>query len=91
MHNRAWYYDNIICTNVHIKYKGGGGVNNLKKYREEKGYTQEMIATQFNMSVRSYQNYEADRREPKIRLANRIAKFLGTTIMAIWPDGNQTI
>ncbi|KHM52779.1 hypothetical protein NZ47_02780 [Anaerovibrio lipolyticus] len=65
-------------------------MNNLKKYREEKGYTQEMLAAKFNITVRSYQNYEADRKEPKIRLANRIAKFLGTTIIAIWPDCNQS-
>jgi len=65
-------------------------VNNLKKYREEKGYTQEMLASSLNLPVRTYQYYESDRREPKVRLANRIAAFLGTTIIAIWPDGNQT-
>jgi len=64
-------------------------VNNLKQLREEKGYTQEQLANQFNLSLRSYQNYERDDREPKIRLANRIAKFFGTSVNAIWPDCNQ--
>lgn len=66
-------------------------MNNLKQLREEKGYTQEMLAENIKISTRTYQAYESDRREPKIRLANRIAAFLGTTTKAIWPDGNQTV
>lgn len=65
-------------------------MNYLKQYREEKGYTQEMVAAQVNVPVRTYQYYEADGREPKVRLAHRIAAFLGTSVDAIWPDCNQS-
>lgn len=61
-------------------------MNNLKKYREKKGYTQEMLARMVGVSTRRYQAYEADTGEPKVRLANKIAYLIGKSPKSIWPD-----
>ena len=61
-------------------------MNNLKFYREKKGYTQEQLADELGITERAYRNYEADVREPKARLADRMAKVLNTSVKAIWRD-----
>lgn len=58
--------------------------NKLKKYREQQGLTQSEIASKANLSQRSYQNYENGTREPKVRIANRLAKLLNTTVETLF-------
>ncbi|HFE9852899.1 TPA: helix-turn-helix transcriptional regulator [Enterococcus faecalis] len=55
-------------------------MNKLKIKREEKGLSQVEVAKQARIDVRQYQRYEYDEREPKARLAIKIAKIMGTTV-----------
>ena len=54
--------------------------NNLKKRREELNLTQKQVSDTLKIDVRLYQYYEADRREPSVRTAKRIAEALKTTV-----------
>lgn len=49
--------------------------------------TQAEIADRVEISVLAYQRYEKGDREPRARVAARIAQILGTTVEEIW-DGN---
>lgn len=55
-------------------------MNNLKKRRKELKLTQKQVADTLDMNIRLYQYYEADRREPSVRTAMRIAEALKTTV-----------
>ena len=55
-------------------------MNNLKKRRKELKLTQKQVADALEMNIRLYQYYEADRREPSVRTAKRIAEALKTTV-----------
>lgn len=78
------------------------GVNMaLRAAREASGKTQKQVAHDVNVSEVAYQRYEYDKREPRARLATRIAKAVNSTVENIWgedapqetqsePDGNQT-
>ncbi|EAD9138936.1 helix-turn-helix transcriptional regulator [Listeria monocytogenes] len=60
-------------------------MNKLKIKREEKGLSQVEVAKQARIDVRQYQRYEYDEREPKARLAMKIAKIMGTTVEELFP------
>ncbi|TYU82205.1 helix-turn-helix transcriptional regulator [Listeria monocytogenes] len=60
-------------------------MNKLKIKREEKGLSQVEVAKQAQIDVRQYQRYEYDEREPKARLAMKIAKIMGTTVEELFP------
>lgn len=55
-------------------------MNNLKKRREELSLTQKQVADMAKVNIRLYQYYEADRREPSVRTAKRIAEALKTIV-----------
>lgn len=55
-------------------------MNNLKKRREELSLTQKQVADAAEVGIRLYQYYEADRKEPSVRTAKRIAEALKTTV-----------
>lgn len=55
-------------------------MNNLKMRREEIALTQKQVADAAKVNIRLYQYYEADRREPSVRTAMRIAEALKTTV-----------
>ena len=55
-------------------------MNNLKKRREELSLTQKQVADAAKVGIRLYQYYEADRKEPSVRTAKRIAEALKTTV-----------
>lgn len=55
-------------------------MNNLKMRREELSLTQKQVADMAKVNIRLYQYYEADRREPSVRTAKRIAEALKTTV-----------
>lgn len=47
----------------------------LKQCRKEKGLTQMQVAIYSDITERAYQNYELNRREPKIEILVRIANL----------------
>lgn len=51
----------------------------LVEAREKAGFTQAQIAEKTRISENSYQRYELGLREPRAKIANRIAKVLHTT------------
>lgn len=55
-------------------------MNNLKMRRNELSLTQKQVADMAKVNIRLYQYYEADRREPSVRTAMRIAEALKTTV-----------
>ena len=60
-------------------------INNLKKYREEKGVTQKELAESAKISERHYQNLERGISSPGIDTARRIADALGQTVDEVFP------
>lgn len=52
----------------------------LKNAREQVQLSQLEMARKMCISERAYQNYEANKREPKVRLAIRIAEVLNSTV-----------
>lgn len=62
-------------------------MNNLKKIRNLKGYTQKYVADNSGIGIRAYSRYESEkeRRMPEIRVAIRIANTLEiTNLRDIW-------
>ena len=57
---------------------------NLKTLRQQKGLTQSEVAQKVGITETGYQNYERGRREPKISIALKIARVLGTTTEKLW-------
>ena len=55
-------------------------MNNLKKRREELGFTQKQVADMAKIGLRLYQYYEQGQKEPTIQPAMRIAEALKTTV-----------
>lgn len=53
---------------------------NIKKYRKEKGITQEDLAKKCDLSKNGLWNYENGKREPNIDTLNKIARALDVTI-----------
>ncbi len=49
----------------------------LRAAREQSGKTQAQVAKKSNISEKTYQSYEYDKREPGVRTAIRIADALG--------------
>ncbi len=58
--------------------------NNLRALRQAAGYSQEEVADAAGVAIKAYNRYEYGIREPKVRIANRIARFLNTTTDQIW-------
>ena len=56
----------------------------LQAAREQSGKTQAQVATDLEMSVRSYQNYEYGMGAQTIKTAIRIAKNFHTTVEKLW-------
>jgi transcriptional regulator with XRE-family HTH domain len=65
-------------------------ITELKKMREEKGLTQEMLAQQSKKSLRAYKYYESGERLPDVHTAIRIADRLGVTdLRELFPAEEQ--
>lgn len=60
--------------------------NKLKIIRESKNLKQTEIAQKVGISVMSYFRYETGEREPKTRIAIKIAKALDTTVEELFPE-----
>lgn len=53
---------------------------NIKRFREEKGMTQQQIAELVNMHRSNYSKVENGQRELSITALNKIAKYFGITL-----------
>jgi len=53
---------------------------NIKKYRENKGITQEQMAEALNVTRQAISNWETGRTEPDIDTLQRLSDYLGITI-----------
>ncbi|AFM43604.1 putative transcriptional regulator (plasmid) [Desulfosporosinus acidiphilus SJ4] len=53
-------------------------INNIKDIRTKKGKTQEELARQLNISLRSYQYIENSKQLPNVLTALKLAKLLNT-------------
>lgn len=54
--------------------------NRLKQCRTERGLTQNEVAIFCDITEKAYQNYERNRREPKLSILVRIADFYGVSL-----------
>ena len=60
-------------------------MNNLKEERKNLKLTQIQLASAAGITLRAYQNYETDMREPPVRVAILLAKVLHTTVEELFP------
>ena len=56
---------------------------NLRRMREDAGYTQKEFADMLSIRVTTYRNYENTLREPSYDILVRIAEILGTSTDAL--------
>ena len=73
----------------------------LQAAREASGKTQAQVAREIGITENAYQKYEYGEREPRARMAIRVARTVNSTVEALWgfgaatpantkePDGNQ--
>lgn len=55
-------------------------MNNLKKLREQKQYTQEAVAVSIGVSQQCVAHWENGQREPSIEKLKKLAKLFGCTV-----------
>lgn len=64
----------------------------LRAAREMSGKTQAQVAMEIGITGNAYQKYEYGEREPRARMAVRVARAVNSTVEEIWgeysPDGN---
>ncbi|EHI96986.1 helix-turn-helix domain protein [Clostridium sp. DL-VIII] len=56
----------------------------IKLKRIEKGYTQKKLAQELSVTVSTIQNYEAEKREPKIETMKKLSKILGISVQDLF-------
>lgn len=73
----------------------------LQAAREASGKTQAQVAKEIGITENAYQKYEYDKREPRARMAVKVARAVNSTVENLWgfgaatpdstkePDGNQ--
>ena len=54
--------------------------------REQSGKTKIQVAKEIGVSVRMYQDYELIGSEPRSRMANKIARAVGSTVEKLWSE-----
>ena len=52
--------------------------------RKQSGKTQSQVAKEIGIAKNAYQQYEYNNNIPNVKLANRIARTLGTTSEKLW-------
>ena len=62
--------------------------NNMQVYRESKGFTQEELARQLNISLRYYQQLEYQKYRPNVFIALKFSKILNVDPYDIFPIYN---
>jgi putative transcriptional regulator len=63
--------------------------NGLRDLRKAKGWTQEDLAVELEVSRQTINALEAGRYDPSLPLAFRIARLFGLTIEQIFDDGYE--
>lgn len=59
-------------------------MNNIEKYRVEKGVTQEKMAADLNVSQAAVAQWESGKRNPPLKKAKQISDYLGKSIDKIF-------
>lgn len=59
-------------------------ITKLRKHREEQALTQVEVAKRAGVTERSYQRYEAGQRLPNVKVAQKLASTLNTTVDALF-------
>lgn len=73
-----------IITDDRMSVKKGETMSSLRGQRKMLKLTQEEVAKQVGINLRSYQRYEARERVPDVFTAQRIAKVLKTNVYDLW-------
>lgn len=79
-----------IFTNINIYTVNNIG-SRIKKLREEKGITQELMAYELNISQSNYGRLEKDDRRLNIPKIEKIAEVLDISISLLFGEKNDTI
>ena len=58
----------------------------LRAAREASGKTQAQVAKEIGITENAYQKYEYGEREPRARMAARVAKAVNSSVEAIWGE-----
>lgn len=58
----------------------------LRAAREASGKTQAQVAKEIGITENAYQKYEYDQREPRARMAVRVARAVNSTVETIWGE-----
>jgi len=58
----------------------------LRKYREEKGYTQEAMANSIGVSYGTYNSMENSKTDIRFSLLEKCAKTLNISLLELLPD-----
>ena len=61
----------------------------LRAARKSSGKTQAQVAKEADISERTYQQYEYEQQEPKVRAAIQIAKALGSTVEKLFGEQDK--
>lgn len=65
--------------------------NNLGRYRAQRGWTQQQLGDQVEVSRQTIISLESGRRNPTLQLAFRLARVFGVAIEAlfVYEDGQE--
>lgn len=55
----------------------------IKKYRKEKKYTQQQLADLLQVSVMTVRRFEANEREPKMEMVEKLASVLNVSVIEL--------
>lgn len=61
----------------------------LRAAREMSGKTQAQVAMEIGITENAYQKYEYGEREPRARMAVRVAKAVNSSVEVIWGGGGN--
>lgn len=62
----------------------------LQAAREASGKTQAQVAREIGITENAYQKYEYGKREPRARIAVRVARAVNSTVEALWGGKEET-
>lgn len=62
----------------------------LKRIRKERGFTQQQLADELGLHLKSYQRYECGTRRPNIYMLLKIADILGVKASELLEEPDKT-
>lgn len=63
----------------------------LKRIRKERGFTQQQLADELGLHLKSYQRYECGTRRPNIYMLLKIAEILGANASELLDEQSKKI